>query len=180
MKYLIFSDAHLDRKEFEFIVDKYKDDTDVVARFYNGDSQFEARDPIFEGLTTVVGNMDFDQPFNIENVYHSNQDDITFYQTHGHLYRADYNLDTLWEQANKFNAEIVLFGHTHEVVSEIYKGKLFINPGSISNPRGPQAFLGGTYVVLNVTNEAFEVDYFGRAGEKISSISKIFERKNTL
>jgi putative phosphoesterase len=180
MKYVIFSDAHGDHKEFDFIVDKYKNDSEVKYIFYNGDSQFKADDPSFNGLITVGGNVDFGQDFPKENLISSNEDHITFYQTHGHLTDANSGLSKMFELAKEKTADIVLYGHTHVVLAEEHEGILFINPGSISDPKGINATLGGTYVVLIANDDEFIVEYHGRSGNKIDSISKVFHRKSNL
>jgi putative phosphoesterase len=177
MNYLIFSDAHGDRKEFDFILDKYKNDPQIKAIFYNGDSQFKSSDLAFENIFSVVGNMDLYEKFNDENVYFSNVDNLTFYQTHGHLTRADYGLDTMYEKAIENNAQVVLYGHTHVVDATEYKNIIFINPGSIAYPKGENAALGGTYAILEVTEKEYIINFYSRAGVKIDSISKIFIRK---
>lgn len=180
MKYLIFSDAHGDRKEFERLIEKFKNDSEIETIFYNGDSEFKADDEIFYGLQSVVGNMDFSEPFNEFNLYESKNDDVVFYQNHGHLNNANSTLDEMWQNADEFGADIILFGHTHIVLTEVYKEKLFINPGSISLPKGPNANLGGTYVILTIENNDYSVEYYSRDDQKINSISKKFIRENKL
>jgi putative phosphoesterase len=57
-----------------------------------------------------------------------------FYMTHGHMYGAN-RIGGLLKKAREYEAEAVIFGHTH--VSQIVttEGILFLNPGSISRPR---------------------------------------------
>jgi len=56
--------------------------------------------------------------------------------SHGHLYRVKWGTSYLIDFASKNGFDVVLFGHTH--VPEIFwEGKiLFMNPGSVSLPRG--------------------------------------------
>lgn len=184
MKYLIFSDAHGDRNRFERIITRYQDNQEIEAIFYNGDSEFPPTDDVFDGIYSVTGNNDFPDAagnkFNDENVYTSSKDEITFYQTHGHLTGANFGLDEMYDKALENNADIILFGHTHVLFNEMYQGKLFINPGSISLPRGRQANLGGTYAMLNVTNHDYLVEYLDMEGKTIDSLSRVYKRPNTL
>lgn len=52
--------------------------------------------------------------------------------THGHKFDKDYIVNILNE------GDIVLSGHTHLIHEELYKNILFINPGSISIPKGEE------------------------------------------
>lgn len=56
--------------------------------------------------------------------------------THGHKYNVDSKLIKLERQAEIAHAKIVVFGHTHVPFNEIRNGILFLNPGSVSRPRG--------------------------------------------
>jgi hypothetical protein len=56
--------------------------------------------------------------------------------THGHLYRVKWGTSYLVDFASKNGFDVVLFGHTH-VPEVFWKGKtVFMNPGSVSLPRG--------------------------------------------
>ncbi|MFT8325376.1 YfcE family phosphodiesterase [Oenococcus sicerae] len=176
MNYLIFSDTHGDRQEFEAILHRYQHDPEIAAIFYNGDSEFDDSDPIWQGIHTVLGNMDFYDGYPIENVYKNQKDDIIIYQTHGHLARVADGLQMLDELAEKQQANIVLFGHTHVVFTGEYDHKLFINPGSTTYPRGPRREIGGTYVILTVSAKKFVVRYFARDFQEIASLQQTFKR----
>ncbi|OIL38610.1 putative hosphoesterase [Oenococcus oeni] len=177
MKYLIFSDTHGDRAEFQEILNHYRDNPEIAAIFYNGDSQFESDDPSWENIHVVLGNMDlFSSDFPIENVYKNKTDDITIYQTHGHLAHVNNGFEKLDRLANKHHADIVLFGHTHVILAEKYNGRLFINPGSTTYPRGPQRSIGGTYVILTINKSEFIVEYFSRSFKEIPFLRQVFSR----
>jgi len=55
---------------------------------------------------------------------------------HGHLYHVGMGLSTIAQKARDMGANIVLFGHTHVPVNIEEKGILFLNPGSLTSPRG--------------------------------------------
>ncbi|MDI4584303.1 YfcE family phosphodiesterase [Oenococcus sp. UCMA 14587] len=177
MKYLIFSDTHGDRAEFQAILNHYQNDPEIVSIFYNGDSQLESDDPIWENIHVVLGNMDpFASDYPIENVYKNKIDNIIIYQTHGHLAYVNNGFEKLDRLAGRYHANIVLFGHTHVILAEKYNGKLFINPGSTTYPRGPQRSIGGTYVILTVSKAEFIVEYFSRDFKEISFLRQAFSR----
>jgi len=55
--------------------------------------------------------------------------------THGHRYRLYEGMDMLGLAARGRNCSICLFGHIHRPVCMRSEGVLFINPGSLSEPR---------------------------------------------
>ena len=64
--------------------------------------------------------------------------DDVIYMTHGHFIKnVRFGLTMLALQAQEAGANIALFGHIQQAVAELDKNILFVNPGSISQPRGP-------------------------------------------
>ena len=47
-----------------------------------------------------------------------------------------FSLSHMEEDARKIDADVYMFGHTHIPKAEVVDGKLFLNPGSISLPKG--------------------------------------------
>lgn len=56
--------------------------------------------------------------------------------THGHRYQVKHGLRELIWWAKQYEANVVIFGHTHKPVVEQGAGLMIINPGSPSMPRG--------------------------------------------
>ncbi len=54
------------------------------------------------------------------------------------------------EYLAKYDFDICLFGHTHKYYKNYYKGKLFLNPGSIGEPTDTPYY---KYVILNISEE---------------------------
>jgi len=163
-KFLIVSDSHGDRAILSNIINKWQSQVDGI--FFNGDSELAAEDAVFYGVSTVIGNMDYDDDF--VEARATTIDNVTFFQTHGHLYHVTTfngwaNLELLDKAARESHAQVVLFGHTHIDGALAYNGKLFINPGSTSLPKGPRAAIGGTYAVLVVEPDRFIVHFYNRA-----------------
>lgn len=171
-QYLIISDTHGDRDILTKIFNHYRGQ--MKAIFYNGDSELPADDPIFKDVSTVIGNMDFDQGFAKEHHYQDSEIDI--YQTHGHFYHTENDLNQLRERAALVGANVVTSGHTHQLGAEIIDHRLFINPGSISLPKGPYANLGGTYAVLTVTPEQYTVQFYTRDQLPVDQLLVQFNR----
>ena len=67
--------------------------------------------------------------------------------THGDLYGVKYSLTNLYYRAKEVEADIVLFGHTHEQIILNEDGIIFMNPGSISLPKLRGRHIG--YIDMN-------------------------------
>ncbi|KAB3530030.1 YfcE family phosphodiesterase [Alkaliphilus serpentinus] len=59
-----------------------------------------------------------------------------FFICHGDHYNVKFNLFDLYNKAKELRADVAIFGHTHIPFNRIEGNILFINPGSISYPRG--------------------------------------------
>ena len=69
------------------------------------------------------------------------------FAVHGNGYSLDYGLYSLSAEAREKEADICLYGHTHVPDITTGYGIWFVNPGSISRPRG---IAGKTYAVIEI------------------------------
>ena len=65
---------------------------------------------------------------------------------HGHTYGVKQSLLTAGYAAEEQNLDLFLFGHTHKPLVDMRGKTLFLNPGSIGDPRRP------TYGVVTLEN----------------------------
>jgi hypothetical protein len=82
--------------------------------------------------TAVLGNTDGDMPINESAVVML--DSKKFFVQHivdPHRLQA-----TLRERLKRIEPDVVVFGHTHMPFCETLGGVLFLNPGSVTQPRG--------------------------------------------
>ena len=82
--------------------------------------------------TAVLGNTDGDMPINESAVVML--DSKKFFVQHivdPHRLEA-----SLRERLKRIEPDVVVFGHTHEPFCETLGGILFLNPGSVTRPRG--------------------------------------------
>ena len=77
-------------------------------------------------------------------------------------------------QAQEAGANIALFGHIHQAVAELDKNILFVNPGSISQPRGPVQV--PSYAIIDSEAKNYHVEYYNRAHQSIEELAADFER----
>ncbi|GBD79903.1 putative uncharacterized protein [Tetragenococcus halophilus subsp. halophilus] len=170
MKYLVVSDNHGDRQILVDLFEHYKDQVDYI--FHCGDSELAEDDSVWKGVYVVTGNTDFDSQYKKFQVVDTGKDIV--YLTHGHLSSVKMGMTQLDMQAQEYQANIALFGHTHQLGCEVNKGRLFLNPGSILQPRG--AFPIKTYAVIESTETSFQVQYYDRNFEALEDLS--FEFNN--
>lgn len=85
------------------------------------------------GIMAVKGNCDFE---NIEYELEFDVEGKNIFVCHGDRYDVKYGMHELEKKAKEISADIVVFGHTHTPYLKEKDGILYINPGSISLPRG--------------------------------------------
>lgn len=172
MDYLIVSDTHGDREILEKLANDYRGK--VKAMFYVGDSELSHTDSVFDDFLPVIGNMDMDLMFPDDRDYKNTN--INIYIAHGHLYQTEMSLGRLVEAAQAKQVDVVLTGHTHQLGVQMIDDILFINPGSISLPRGQYAFLEGTYAILSVLEDKLSVQFYTRDEKPVETLKFDFAR----
>ncbi|MEI5988661.1 hypothetical protein A5881_000148 [Enterococcus termitis] len=170
MKYLVVSDNHGDRDILVDLADTYRGEVDKM--FHCGDSELEPTDVLWNDFIVVKGNCDYDPEFPNTIVEKNGTD--TIFMTHGHLANVRMGLTTLALQADQANATIVLFGHTHEIGCEVRANVLYLNPGSISQPRGPIQLK--SYAIIESTTNQFVIQYYGRDHRPFKELHFIFNK----
>jgi hypothetical protein len=98
-------------------------------------------------IISVKGNCDFSSSIPAEQIIET--EGLRIYATHGHQHGVKWDHDGIIEKARDLKADVVLFGHSH--VAEIFadNGILFINPGSIGEPRGSDT---PSYAIIEIRN----------------------------
>ena len=172
MKILAVSDTHGDR---EILATILKQQPQLDGYFYAGDSELPADDPLFETYRAVEGNMDFDPNFPMQLT--ATIDHTTIFMTHGHRFGVNFGLDKLVAAGEAAHAQLLIFGHTHQLGVEEHAGMIVLNPGSISQPRGQFANLGGTYATVTFTDDNVHVDFLKRDGRVVAALSRDFPRQ---
>jgi len=60
--------------------------------------------------------------------------------THGHIYNVKRSFDKIIAKSKELQTDITIFGHNHIQKCIRHNGIIYINPGSISEPRGNEAY----------------------------------------
>lgn len=135
MRIAVISDTHGDIKE---CISVLKDVEDLSLIMHLGDYSKDAKyikEELGIDLVYVKGNCDFkDFSASDEELITINSKRILL--THGHKYGVKTGLNKIYYRAKEVNADIVLFGHSHIPLSTFEDNILFVNPGSISSPKG--------------------------------------------
>ena len=169
-QFVVMSDSHGD---YDIVKDiKYRYQGKVDAIFHNGDSELKSSDPVWDGIYVVRGNCDYDDGYPENNVVELNG--ITIAQTHGHLYQINFMWDRLDLFAQEAGADICLYGHLHRASAWRMEDIVFINPGSVLQPRGE--VMEKLYALVTVTDTTIKVDFYTRNHELYPQLSQEFTR----
>ena len=167
---IVMSDSHGDREIVEDIKNHYIEKVDAI--FHNGDSELPSSDSIWNGIWVVQGNCDYDSGYPKSLV--TQLDDIVIAQTHGHLYHINFTWDKLDLFSQEADADICLYGHLHRPAAWKNGKTVFINPGSVLQPRGE--ITEKLYAKVEVTDSKIIVDYYTREHKLFPTLSKEFDR----
>lgn len=167
---LVMSDSHGDRMIVEEVKRRYLGKVDAI--FHNGDSELEANDPLWEGIYVVGGNCDYDSAYKDQLVVQLG--DVTVAQTHGHLYGINFSWLRLDYWAEEVGADICLYGHLHIPDARVRNKTLFVNPGSIRQPRG--LITECLYAILTIFEDHIHIEYYNRDHKVYAPLTKDISR----
>lgn len=172
MKLVVVSDSHGDDQILQTLVDHYEGQVDALI--HCGDSELSWDDPLRQHFQIVQGNMDFDQEFPL--MVTSQIDHQKVLVVHGHRYGVNFGLEQLSLLAQEQQADLIFYGHTHQLACEMNQGRLFLNPGSISQPRGRFVSLRGTYATVEMIGEQIQVQYYQRNLQPVPGLDFTFTK----
>lgn len=167
-KWLVISDNHGDRDILISLKAALRPDT----IFHCGDSEMAADYPWFKDVYAVQGNMDFGST--LPMVETPLVDGQRILLTHGHHDDVNWDLTKLKLRADQEEAAFVFYGHTHQLAVDQVGGHIFVNPGSISQPRGEYERLGGTCALITLTDTAWTIQYYDRQAQPVSDLMFTF------
>lgn len=158
MKILILSDSHGYLNNFKKILNLYNNKIKYVIHLGDYANDVAEIKPFFKQFEflNISGNCDFETVLPSEKAF--SLCNKNFFITHGNMYKVKSNLVTLSYVAEEKNANICLFGHTHVPTLTNINNILYMNPGSISIPRGGKFC---TYGILEISeNEEISAEIF--------------------
>lgn len=146
MKIIVCSDSHGDLGSLIEIVEAHPT-ADLLLFLGDGYEEFQQLKGLYPAIPMrgVRGNCDF---FPAKEYDIIEGDGVRIFITHGHLFGVKNNLERLYVQAQQRNAEVVLYGHTHQAEIVHRDNILYFCPGSVSDyPHGRP-----TYGILEITD----------------------------
>lgn len=170
VRILVVSDSHGDRRIVEELKQRYQGQVDAL--FHNGDSELAENEVDWQPMLVVRGNCDYEEAYPENRV--TEIGGVTIAQTHGHLYGINYSWRWIERWAQEVGADICLYGHLHVPDAQMREGVLFVNPGSICQPRG--SIKERLYALVTITEEAFHIDYYTREHQLYPELTKDFHR----
>ena len=148
MKILVLSDSHSSLRFMRECVIKTKPNVIIHLgdHYDDGEALHEEFPHIL--LYQVPGNCDrYRAPIHAREILIMPIGGVRFYITHGHIHRVKQVLGLLMRDARAANADIALFGHTHEAYCRQEEDGLWVmNPGSAG-------YRGGSAGLIEIENE---------------------------
>lgn len=138
MRIIAFSDTH---KRFDVMLRIVENNQDAGLFIFLGDGERELQDlksyyPNKE-ILSVSGNCDFNSMSKSIDATFVDGKKILF--LHGHTLNVKCGTEEILKLAHEKNADVVLFGHTHQRFCSYEEGIYLFNPGSAGQPRDGKA-----------------------------------------
>ncbi|MCL2252890.1 MAG: metallophosphoesterase [Lachnospiraceae bacterium] len=158
MRILIVSDTHRHIDDFEKVYMRVLP-IDLVVHCGDAELSEEAFKRIIGcPLMMVSGNNDFfaDLPREIEFMIGR----YKVWLLHGHNYYVTVEGKTIRREAERRNADIVIYGHTHKPIIDIMPELIAVNPGSLCYPR--QEGRRPSFIIMEIDKEGeahFTINY---------------------
>lgn len=134
MKIAFLGDTHKNKYAINLALKKINElSANMIIHLGDCVTDIEALKEGFKGeILGVVGNCDCTSKFPNNQIIDINNK--KFFFTHGDLYGVKNSLSSIIYKGKELGADIILFGHTHELLSEEVDGITIMNPGSIPKP----------------------------------------------
>jgi len=149
MKILVASDTHGHSEPLNDLLYKYESEIEMVIHLGDFAEDITMLSYAYSELTfhavagAVCVNCEREKIITVAN--------RKILMLHGHLHGVKTGLDKLISYAAEEGVDICLFGHTHQQIMFEQDGILFMNPGTISDPRWPSNTCG--YGILDITED---------------------------
>jgi putative phosphoesterase len=137
---LVFGDTHIPSRRNSIPNEFYDhiDHSNYDLTFITGDlvkeSDMRAVLPPLTDCHIVIGNMDYNSAYNFHEQIQL--DSFNFLLLHGTQLHPRGDLDQLLEILDQIGSDVAVHGHTHKAAIDLYKDRLFLNPGTITGATG--------------------------------------------
>ena len=180
---LVFGDAHIPSrrdsipKAFYDHIEKTSYDLALITGDLVREVDMYSALPSLPRSFIVVGNMDYGSQYNFHEQIQL--DELNLLLLHGTQLRPRGSISQLWEITQKIGADIAVHGHTHKASVDLYKDRLFLNPGTVSGATGG---CGGktdaSFIELSVNKNELEVRLFYTDWKVVKESETRFEKQD--
>lgn len=168
MDLLIFSDSHGNADAMQRVIDRSVSRPDAIFFLGDGLRDLAWLDTRGAPLYAVRGNCDFFSAEDIPVELDISLCGLHIFASHGHLYSVKSGFSAMAAHAAGLGADLMLFGHTHEAMTETFAagskigGRILEKPLCIINPGSVGCSFGATFATFTV-----------RAGHPLASIGEV-------
>lgn len=150
---LVVSDSHRHNPILNGIFENHKD-IDIIL--HCGDIQEPLDSLIRDDIHIVTGNTDFEDfgSYKILQI-----EDVKLIMTHGHIFYVEDGFEDYYQKAKEEGCLLAVYGHTHNPLFFQYDDVYFLNPGSVSFPRGGRVSVP-TYAIMTIDGSSIDVNYY--------------------
>lgn len=150
MRVLVFSDSHMDLDGMKIVMRRESaEGIDRIFHLGDHDRDAAALHALFPGIPMEIvrGNNDYSGVYPADKTVRIA--DKVFFLTHGDRYGVKYGKERITDRGLQEQADVTLFGHTHQPFLFQKGGMWIMNPGSIGHP---MAGAPKTYGVIRIEN----------------------------
>ena len=147
MKILVLSDSHAGISFMRHCVDVIKPNGIIHLGDFYDDGEIISQENQQIPFWQVPGNCDrYRCPFGASEVLCGSVGGVRFFMTHGHQHRVKTGIGGLLADARRSNAQLLLYGHTHQAYCAKEDDGLWVmNPGACGS-------WGGSVGVVEIEN----------------------------
>jgi len=182
---LVFGDAHIPSRR-DSIPKAFYDhiagttyDLALITGDLTREHEMLAAFPPLPRNFTVIGNMDYGSRYNFHEQIQL--DEFNVLLLHGTQLRPRGNIKQLWEISQEIGADIAIHGHTHTASIDLYKDRLFLNPGTVSGATGGWAGkTDASFIEIVVDKTILDVKLFYTDWKMLKESKTRYEKKDSL
>jgi hypothetical protein len=135
MQILVISDSHGEDAHIKGLLEAYANRVQAVLHLGDHDRDLlRLAQQTHLPLYAVAGNCDGGSHTPREQTLEFGK--LRIFMAHGHKYNLNAGVERLVYRARELGVQACLFGHTHKSVTFTQHDIFFMNPGSVTEPRG--------------------------------------------
>jgi len=157
LRVVVFSDSHGKYDPLERIMERHINDAELFIHLGDGENEFELLSYVYshKKLLFAAGNCDYNSSKPSYDIVTAAGKKIFF--THGAALGVKSSIRPAVDEARKFGADILLYGHTHIPFVGYDDGLYIMNPGSCGRPREG----GPSYGIIDITDAGIAIHTAG-------------------